>query len=356
MADTGDGAPMAEGGLDGKYTPMDETRARTILNDIFGKDGTLTRFDTEKDDTFRVFCADGQAYVLKIANPDEGREELDFQNSLMRHVLAYDPSIPVPQVLNARNGNDIATINDSDGQDRHVRLLTFLEGTPLCETTSQPGERLQIGRILARLRLATAEFSHPWQGRIYPWDVQHLLKFTHLLDEVDDPDQRRALEKGVERFRQIAPRVRELRHQVLHNDFSKSNIVVDHDDPRFVTGIIDFGDAVHTAIAIDVSTALLNQLPEEPQNDLFLRGRDVLAGYLEVCELRDDELALVPHLVMGRVVLRALLTLWRTKLFPQNERYIMRNTHQGWHQLNWFLSRSVDEVSDTLMKFSPEGK
>jgi 4-aminobutyrate aminotransferase-like enzyme len=56
---------------------------------------------------------------------------------------------------------------------------------------------------------------------------------------------------------------------------------------------------------------------------------------------------------MGRIVTRALLTLWRRKLFPENEVYIMRNTYQGWHQLDWFLSRSMDEVSDILTPFCP---
>jgi Ser/Thr protein kinase RdoA (MazF antagonist) len=138
---------------------------------------------------------------------------------------------------------------------------------------------------------------------------------------------------------------------VLHNDFSKSNIIVDHNNPAYVTGIIDFGDAVKTAIAVDVATALLNQLPETPNEDLFYRGRDILKGYLSIANLTNEELALIPHLVMGRVITRALLTLWRVKLFPENKRYIMRNTEQGWHQLDWFLARSTEQVSDILTPF-----
>jgi hydroxylysine kinase len=55
---------------------------------------------------------------------------------------------------------------------------------------------------------------------------------------------------------------------------------------------------------------------------------------------------------MARIITRALLTLWRAKLFPGNERYIMRNTEQGWHQLNWFLARSSEQVSDILEPYS----
>jgi Ser/Thr protein kinase RdoA (MazF antagonist) len=122
--------------------------------------------------------------------------------------------------------------------------------------------------------------------------------------------------------------------------------VVNHASPDFVAGVIDFGDAVRTAIAIDVSTALLNQLPAPAREDLFLEGRDILRGYLRHADLLENELALMPHLVMARVIARALLTIWRAGMFPENRTYIMRNTEQGWSQLDWFLSRSVDQISE----------
>jgi len=170
---------------------------------------------------------------------------------------------------------------------------------------------------------------------------------------VIDPRQREVLAAGMARFVSIESRLTALPTQVLHNDFSRSNIVVDHASPAFVTGIIDFGDAVRTAVAIDVSTALLNQLPRDaaqnPVEDLFADGRDLLSGYLRQASLSDEELALVPHLVMARAVARALITLWRARLFPENATYILRNTEQGWAQLDWFLARSMDEVSETLL-------
>ena len=344
--------PAAEpGGLAGAYVAMAQEHALRLLQDHYGMSGALKRFDTEKDDTFRVTTGDGQKFVLKVANPDEPFGEIDFQNGILRHVETRDPTVPVPRIINSVAGPDIFQITDVDGSLRYVRLLTFLDGTPLDETRSDAHKRVQIGKMLARLRYATEGFSHVAEDRYYGWDVQHLLTLEHLLDEVDNPTQCSALSQGLERFRLIEKRLRQCRKQVLHNDFSKSNIVVDHDDPAFVTGIIDFGDAVKTAIAVDVATALLNQLPETPNEDLFYRARDILQGYLSIAELTDEELALIPHLVMARIVTRALLTLWRVKLFPENERYIMRNTEQGWHQLDWFLARSPEQVSDILMPF-----
>jgi hydroxylysine kinase len=341
-----------QGGLAGGYVPMEPKGALRLLEEHYGISGSLSRFETEKDDTFRVIARDGRKFVLKIANPDETPEEIDFQHGILRYVETRDPTVPVPRIIYTRYGADIFQISDVDGSLRHVRMLTFIDGMPLDETQSNSSERVEIGKMLARLRNATEGFSHPAEDRYYAWDVQNLLSLEHLLDEVDDSSQRSALSQGIDRFRLIEPRLRKCRRQVLHNDFSKSNIVVDHDDPVFVKGIIDFGDSVKTAIAVDVATALLNQLPETPNDDLFYRGRDIMQGYLNIAELTDEELALIPHLVMARVVTRALLSLWRTKLFPENARYIMRNTEQGWHQLDWFLARSSKQVSDILMPFS----
>ncbi len=341
-----------QGGLSGAYVPVSPDHANAILHQHYGFRGTLRRFETEKDDTFRVSCHDGRRFVLKIANPSESLEEIEFQTCMMRHVAKRDPSLAIPQTIPTAEVRDFAFVTDMGGNERVVRLLNYLEGVPLDTTETNPRQRVEIGKVLGRLRLATEGFNHPGADRQYAWDVQHLLTLEHLLAHVDDPQQRKPLERGLERFRGIEPQLRECRQQVLHNDFSKSNILVDHSRTEFVTGIIDFGDSVRTAIAVDVATALLNQLPQGAYEDLFYRGRDVLGGYLQVTELTDDELALIPHLVMGRVVVRALLTFWRTKMFPENESYIMRNTYQGWHQLDWFLKRGMDQVSDQLMSFA----
>jgi hydroxylysine kinase len=181
--------------------------------------------------------------------------------------------------------------------------------------------------------------------------VQHLLGLRPLLDAVDDRAQREVLEAGLERFERTTALLPTLRRQVLHNDFNRSNLIVDHADPQFVRGVLDFADAVRTAIAIDVATALLNQLPRHgltDDADAFADGRDLLGGYLDVAELTDTEIATIPFLVMGRVITRALISLYRAALMPGNATYVLRNTQQGWAQLRWFNAHSDDYLADTL--------
>lgn len=330
--------------------PLDET-AR-LVGQQFRLDGPLTRLMTEQDDTFRIDAADGRTYIIKVAGPAEKPVEIDLQISLMQHIARIDPRIPIPHIVPSVSGKPYVEVHDHAGQARCMRLLTYLDGTPLDSTESSAEERRRVGETLGHLRHATAGFSHPADSRVLAWDVRHLLALGDLLHKEDDDRRRQMLRQAMERYACLTGRLRKLRTQVVHNDFSRSNIIVDHSRPEFVTGIVDFGDAVRTAIAIDVATALLNQLPPDqahaPEDDLFARGRDLLRGYLAVAELSAEELQLLPHLVMARVVARALITSYRAKLFPDNSTYILRNTGQGWAQLNWFLAHSMAELSAML--------
>lgn len=329
---------------------MPEAEVRRIAAERYGLTGEFTRFATEKDDTFRIRTDAGRAVVLKIANPAEPRVDIDFQIQLLRHVERTAPAIPVPRVLADREGRLYSDIRADDGTERIVRVVSYLEGTPLDGTTSSASQRERVGETLARLRHATASFSHPGEARVLAWDVQHFLKLEPLLAGVDDGSQRRQLRTALDRFARMTPGLHLLRRQVLHNDFSRSNIVVDHANPAFVNGVIDFGDAVRTAVVVDVATAVLNQLPSTPAEDIFTDARDLVRGYLGVADLTDQELLFLPHLAMARTCTRILLSIWLARIFPQNAKYVMRNTPASWVQLEWFLGRGADEVGDSLMR------
>ncbi len=333
---------------------MPTAEASALLFAMFGVRGELSRLSTEKDDTFLVSAASGAKFILKVANPAEQVAELDFEVRLLMHLEQADSSLPVPRVIADSAARPYVPVRDRAGQPRHARLLSYLHGTPLDRTTSTAAERFRVGELLARLRHATADFSHPADTRTLAWDVKHLLDLSPLLTYIDDAGRRADLELALKRFSALQVRIGGLRTQVLHNDFNRSNLIVDHDHPQFVTGVIDFGDAVRTAIAIDVATALANQLPRDasgdPSEDLFAAARDLMRGYLSVAELTSDEVDLIPHLVMARVIARALISSWRAKAFPENADYILRNTEQGWAQLKWFLVQSPDDIGSLLQR------
>jgi hydroxylysine kinase len=349
------------------HQAMPAAEAEDLARDRFGLGVRATRLATEKDDTFRLQAevaraGDGTAspgagvpdrqWILKVAHPAEPAAEIDFQTALLAHVARAEPALPVPRVVPDLRGHRWASVTDAAGQPRAVRLMTWCPGVPLDRISSSPAQRRATGELLARLRHATAGFAHPADSPVVAWDVQHLPALRPLLASIPDPDRRAALARGLDRFTEIADQVAALRGQVLHNDFNKSNLLADPDRPDVITGIIDFGDATRTAIAIDVATALLNQLPRQAgsllDGDIFADARDVLDGYRARADLTPAELRLIPHLVMARVVARALISTHRAAQFPANAPYLLRNTEPGWAQLAWFLDHSMAEVTACL--------
>lgn len=342
------------------WTPIGDAEAVALARAQYGVDGTVVRFATEKDDTFRLDSTDGRQYVLKIAHPSEKPSELEFQVEILGHLSEQAPDLPVPRMFRDRNGAAFSTAAVAAGEPRIMRLMSYLPGTPLAGWESSVGLRENIGVVLAKLRLALAGFTHPAADRAVAWDVTHLPTLSHLVGHVTDPEHRHFVERALTLFVSIEQRLADQRRQVLHNDFNTSNIVVRACDPHTVGGIIDFGDAVRTAIAVDVSTALMNQFPKKldwaDRTDLFDEARDVLRGYLRHADLTEDELSLIPFLALGRLATRALLTSWRAELFPENAGYILRNTATSWPHLAWFMSQSRQQIADLLITHSPRGK
>jgi Ser/Thr protein kinase RdoA (MazF antagonist) len=125
-----------EGALGAPYTRMSAAEAADLLHCGFKVEGRLSPLATEKDDTFRVDASDGRRYVLKIANPSEDPLEIDFQIELLLHVATVDAGIPVPRLIHNLDGRTSFAKVDRAGQNRCVRLMSYLEGTPLDSTGS----------------------------------------------------------------------------------------------------------------------------------------------------------------------------------------------------------------------------
>ena len=118
-------------------------------------------------------------------------------------------------------------------------LIEFLPGATLDTFRTTPQQREQVGEVLAKLRHATAGYSHPFDSRAIALDVQHIMALEPLLEFVENAQHHAALAQGLARLGDLQPRIRALRTQVLHNDFSKSNLLGDVTREDFVTGVID---------------------------------------------------------------------------------------------------------------------
>ena len=289
------------------FERVTEAAASVLLADRYGiPDATATRLDTERDDTFHVASAFGE-FVLKVANPADDPLVINLQTAAMGFAAEVDPGIPVQKVLPSLDGDIEA---DLDG--RVMRVLTWLPGELLRSAARTPDNLEAFGRMQGRLAAALEDFRHPAAGRELAWDVERLPQLRPLLEFAPD------VAPVLDRF--DAGRIAALPHQVVHNDLNLDNVVVSDGHPDFVTGILDFGDVVHTARAADLAVSLSYLL-----DGGWASVQPVIDGYQRACRLTDDELELLPMLVEGRLAQRILLAEWLAHTAPANAEYVRRN-------------------------------
>ena len=85
--------PLVDETLDAPFAPLDEDAAWAIASSLYGLDvQEARRFDTERDDTFRLTTAETR-FVLKVANPADDPALVAMQCDALAHVADVDPDV-----------------------------------------------------------------------------------------------------------------------------------------------------------------------------------------------------------------------------------------------------------------------
>ncbi len=132
----------------------------------------------------------------------------------------------------------------------------------------------------------------------------------------------------------------------MHGDFNLDNLLLD--EHGRVTGILDFGDCCHTALAADVAVALASFLRGRPPEDAFRIARIALDGYGSTLPLESLELELLGDLVAARLAAIVSISAWRARRFPENASYIEAWDDDSWRLLELLDGLGPDEVAREL--------
>ena len=311
-----------------RFTPED---AAQIAGDLFGVQGTASALGSERDQAFLL-----EGGVLKISNRSENEGVLDLEEAAIAHVAALDPELPVARPLAPR-----ATV---DGHQ--VRLFERRYGHNGGPELDDLAVR-DLAAVHARLCLALRSFFHPAAGRELLWDVRSAPQLRPLLDEIPDPGRRELVARVLDRFEErVLPEWRHLRGQVVHGDFNLDNLLLDEHDR--ISGILDFGDCCHTALAADVAVALASFLRGRPTEDVFRVARIALDGFASRLPLEPLELQLLGDLVAARLAAIVSISAWRSRRYPENAAYIEAWDADSWRLLELLDGLDSDEVAREL--------
>jgi Ser/Thr protein kinase RdoA (MazF antagonist) len=270
-----------------------------LAHDLYGLNGTAQRLPSERDQNF-VIETDSARFVLKIANKTESRSILEAQNAALAHLASRVPFCP--RVVPSASGGDI-----NDAPSGHfVRLVTWLPGIPLGSLSHHPPALLaDLGRCAGELDKALLDFDHPALHREFHWDLARAVEIVSAaLPALPDAELRRALEDVNHVAGRLLPRANNLRRSIVHNDANDYNVLVSGApgtaDLR-VSGLIDFGDMVHTFTIADLAVATAYALLGKP--DPLSAAVHVVRAYHAVYPITADEVSVLFDLAKLRLYL-----------------------------------------------------
>ena len=298
---------------------FDGEAARRILQDGFGVESpSLTLLDGERDQNFRVDTPDGQRFLFKISNPADGLAVVELQTAALRHIEQVDPGLPVMRALPTATGVPWVEVPGPDGRTYPARLFTFLPGKVTPNTALTTEAIWSFGQTTARLGRALRGFFHPSADYGILWDITRAPELRPLLAHLGDGARKAQVTRVLDRFEaKVAPLLPGLRSQVIHNDMSLYNVLLD--DDLQVSGIVDFGDMTHAALVCDLAVSVADVL--HGRADAIEAAEAMIGGYGSVTPLEDEEAGLLADLVATRLATEITVTAWRVGLYPDNAAY-----------------------------------
>lgn len=278
---------------------------RCLAGELYGVSGEVRELGSQQDRNF-LFTEPassvqpaGRRVLFKISNRTVRRDEIEAQNEAMRRMHAAGHPSPAP--IASLGGLDIETA-DVDGAPHNIRLLTFVDGTPLIDfehfsATTIAAMGTLVGQVVATLD----GFEHPGLERELQWDLRVGEQLVdELIGHVTDPERQALVVAALEATgAALAPLKDELPLQAIHGDLTDDNLVATSGAlgrPE-LSGIIDFGDVgtgwrvAELAVAC---TAVFHHDPARPLSVLPL-----IRAFDAVVPLTDPEIdALWPLIVL----------------------------------------------------------
>ncbi len=305
--------------------------AEILASEIFGVTGEASPLDSERDRNYRLKTETDAGWLLKIVNSTEPRVESEFQTALLHHLGRANPKLAVPRLKPSLSGDFLASAVASDGETHAVRLVGWLAGTPLAKVRRTPELIRSLGQSLGELDRALQGFIHPGALRDLDWDLRHAARARSRLHFVEDTHKRAILERFIRRFEDtVAPTLIGLRTQVIHNDANDWNILVDEQDDRNISGIIDFGDAVHTVLIAEVAIACAYAILD--LDDPVGAAAELAAGFHEKYPLRSEEIDVLFDLIAMRLVMSVTFSASRRDRTADNP-YLAVSEAPAWRLL-----------------------
>jgi 4-aminobutyrate aminotransferase-like enzyme/Ser/Thr protein kinase RdoA (MazF antagonist)/murein DD-endopeptidase MepM/ murein hydrolase activator NlpD len=286
---------------------------------------TARQLPSERDQNFHLTAGNCRQYILKIAGRTESLATLELENALINHLHLQSPiSNLLPKLILTKNHEPIAHVADFP-----IRLITHLPGRLLADTKPHsPALLHSLGHTLGQLDAALADFDHPAAHRELKWDLNRASFIAAYLPFIPDATQRDLVRGFLNQFTQhTQPHLAHLRHSIIHNDANDYNLLTAN---QLISGIFDFGDALHTATISELAIAAAYAILHKP--DPLAAAAHVVRGYHAALPLTEEEVSLLFSLIAMRLCVSVTMSAYQATQEPDND-YLQISARPAWQTL-----------------------
>jgi len=317
-------------GTPGRHLPIEAVVA--LLGEHYGLAvDRLSMLGGETDQNMRVETHDGITWFARLSAVPQ--EEVVWQNSLLEHLCATVPDLPVPRLRRSLAGNLWHDSQGLAGEPLTLRVMSWLPGRTLAEVAHHPAGLLrQLGTTAGRLSAALATMAPPDDDSTHDWDLRVAREIvTAARDAIKEPDNGAHVDTAMSWYDEIAPLLDSLPQGVVHHDLNDANVLVGPDDEGrpTVSGIVDVGDALHSARVTELAIAVAYAMVRK--DDPLEAATAVVAGFHEVVPLTTGELAAVYPLALARLCMNAAT--WNQRVQETGSAYGRARMHDTWPTL-----------------------
>jgi len=289
-----------------------------VLREQYGLSGQVFPIEGRQNPYFLIDNGH-MRYLLKLAPADAPLEEIEAEHALMRHILREPDGPRVPEPVAAKDGADTIVL-PLGGEERRIRLLTFIEGTspPAGEKLSDEGAAA-FGAISAALVRSLEGFDHPMLEREPENDLRKAGPQTvALLSAVTDQGIRDVIAKAmVTSLRRIQPLAPGLRIALAHQNLDAEAVVGDGTDGLWLpTGVTDFTGISRGWLAAGLATTCAYLFSNRDGDPFALLP--AIRAYHDIYPLMPAELEALWPLVVVRTGILAAKAENRRARFPED--------------------------------------
>ena len=318
---------------DSQLLTFSEKQAEALASEHFGVLATARQLPGELDFNYHLTTATGAGFTLKIAHLGESPEHLDMQNAIMLHLEKTEKGLDLPKVILNKKRDAFTLIRDAGGNDRFLRLLTWVPGRVFAKVHPHTPELLEsLGAACGKLCHSLQNLDHPGAHRWIKWDVAQTAWTEEHLTKIHGNQRQTIARYFFDLFQKnAAPKLGNLRHSIIYNDANDYNVLVDNDlqNPK-VRGVIDFGDSVYTCTVADLAIAIAYTVMDKPRP--LDAAVHLVRGFHREFPLQEAEVEVLFPLIAARLLISVTVSAINRHEHPENE-YLLISERPAWDLL-----------------------